>query len=282
MKWLIGVDLRHGCEGALAFASWLRKRQPDTALVAMHALEIPKGRIPVIPDLDTVNRYVDTFVHKHLPDADVRLFEEQPAENALARAVSVHQTDAMVIGRRSPRDRDTLIRLGAVARRLLRRLPAPIVVCPPDLAEGDVGAGPIVVAVQPDAAGAAALAFARSVAAQTGRAIEAVHVVRSGFPTGISYLPTPNYDGEARERAEAEVRTWLATLPGGDAVELSFPDDPVIPAILDRAEALDACMLVCGSRLLSTIDRIVHTSVGSTLAGGSRIPVAVVPPSTPG
>ena len=280
MKWLIGVDLRHGCEGALAFASWLRKHKPETDLVAMHAIEIPKGRIPVIPDLNTVSDYVDMFVHKHLPDAEVRLFEEQPAEDALARAVSVHQADALVIGRRSPRDRDTLIRLGAVARRLLRRLPSPIIVCPPDLKEGEIGKGPIVAAVQPDAAGASALAFARSVAAQTGRSITAVSVVQRAFPVGISYLPTAGYDGEARERTESEVRTWLATIPGGDAIDVMFPDDPVIPAIVDTAEELDASLLVCGSRLLSTVDRIVHTSIGSTLAGGARMPVAVVPPAS--
>ena len=277
MKWIVGVDLRHGCDGALGWARWVRKRDRNIEFLAAHAMEVPKGLL--IPSVDMVAEHVTKYVSQRIADVEVRVLEEQPPEVALAHAIAIHGADALAIGRRATRDGDGLVRLGAVARRLLRKLPAPILVCPPDLRSEDIPEGPVLVCVQPNAEGAAALRFGRQVAKTAGLPLQALTVLPPIYPLGVSYLPAPTNGADEHERRENAMREWLAEQPG-DGVELMVSDGPVVPTILQAADAVQACMIVCGSRLLSAVERFFNTSVGTALAGSARVPVAVVPPST--
>ncbi len=278
MKWMVGVDLRHGSEGALHWAQWVRGRDSEAEFLAMHAVEIPKGRIGVTPDLELVSRYVHRFVEQRLPGVEVRLFEELPPDEALTRGVAVHRADAMVIGRRSPVQDDTLVRLGAVARRVLRRLVVPTVICPPDLSPDEIRSGPVVVAVRPDDHSAAALAFARTLAGDVGRELAVVSVLPPPFPPGVSYLPAPAYQRDEVDAAEVALRRWLAGQPG-PALEPMIGEGSAIPTLLRACDELQATAIVCGSRMLSAVERITQTSVGATLAGTAPIPVVLVPPA---
>ena len=278
MKWIVGVDLRHGCDGALSWARWARKRDASIELLAAHAMELPKGL--VIPNPETVAEHVEKYVGERIADVEVRVLEQQPSEAALAHAVGTHGADALAIGRRAPRDGDGLVRLGAVARRLLRKLPSPVLVCPPDLRSEHIPSGPILVCVQANAESAAALDFGRRVAKATGTPVQAITVLPPmyPYPHAISYLPAPTYGGDEHDERESAVRDWLAEQPG-EGVKLTVADGPVVPTILQASDELQASMIVCGSRLLSAVERFFNTSVGTALAGSARVPVAVVPPT---
>ncbi len=275
MKWMVAVDLGDSCEGALGWARWLRTSDPEAELLVVHAVDIA-SLAP--PRAQTVMRHVEKFVQTRLPEVEMRVLEERPPEDALAHAMSVHAADALVIGRRASRDGDAIVRLGAVARRLLRRLPAPVLVCPPDLVGAEVPTGPVLVCLDAQGSDASTLAFGRALADATGLPLQAITVVPPLFPTGVTYEPTPAHAAGAGEPPEAPVQAWLAEQPG-DPVELLVATGRVIPAVLRASEEVGASVLVCGSRLLSARERIVNTSVGTALAAMARIPVAVVPPT---
>ncbi len=276
MKWLVAVDLEESREGALGWARWMRTCDADAQLVVVHAVDVATSL--ALPRAQTVMRHVKKFVQTRLPEVEMRVLEQRPPEDALGRAVSIHAADALVLGRRASRDEDAIVRLGAVARRVLRRLPAPVLVCPPDMVGAEIPNGPILVCVDRDGLAASALAFGRALADATGLPLQAITAVPPAFPSGVTYLPTAAHTAGDPAGDEAEVRAWLTEQPG-DPVELLVAEGRVLPAILRASEDVGASMLVCGSRLLSAGERIFNTSVGTALAATARVPVAVVPPT---
>ena len=70
-----------------------------------------------------------------------------------------------------------LMRLGSVARRMLRQLKQPTIVVPPDLLASQVGRGPVLVAVDFTEDSVRALNWARSFAETIGRPVRLVHFV---------------------------------------------------------------------------------------------------------
>ena len=64
----------------------------------------------------------------------------------------------------------------------------------------------------------------------------------------------------------------------GDQDGIVVVDGPIVRALWTAAVKERACMLVCGSRRLSLLERIFTSSVGSELAATSPLPVAIVPP----
>ena len=92
----------------------------------------------------------------------------------------------LVIGRAAERGSRAVVRLGRVARRVLRRLPCPVVVVPPDLSA--VADGPILLATDLDVASASAVTFARDLAARHGRELKVVHVGETRYSDLIDDL----------------------------------------------------------------------------------------------
>lgn len=66
-----------------------------------------------------------------------------------------------------------MIRLGRVARRILRRLGAPVLVVPPDLRAEQIGGGPVTALTSVSADSARACRFAADLAARLGRPLAA-------------------------------------------------------------------------------------------------------------
>lgn len=278
MKWLVGIDLKPDCAGALAWLSWCHAwtGEPPDAL-ALHAVEWPAVEAYPSPELEVVQEGVQSFLHERGHALEARVVEGREPADALAHAMSLHGADILVIGRRASRDGDDLVRLGGVARRLLRQLPTPLVVCPPDLRAQDVPEGPIMLAIQPGSRFEQALRFARQLSVSLRRPLIAVSAVPPAFPTGVTYLPTPRYDGGRRDQALAHLQDWLATMEMPD-VETRVEEGPTVSTLWRIAEDEGACLIVTGSRLLTVSERFTRSSVGTTLASVARVPVAVVPP----
>ncbi|NJK31386.1 MAG: universal stress protein, partial [Deltaproteobacteria bacterium] len=71
-----------------------------------------------------------------------------PRPDLLERAAML-ELDALLVGRRARRDEDPIVRLGEVTRRVVRKLPAPVIVVPPDFGDDArdlLGSGPIILA----------------------------------------------------------------------------------------------------------------------------------------
>lgn len=146
-----GIDFRPRSDGAVRFGGWLRAQAPDDVnLLGVHALEQDDDRY------SNSREQVQVAVEETLGRAGVRAafdgVEVTAPDRPLQRAA---HAAGFIIGRRTTADSGAIIRLGSVARRMLRRLVAPTFVVPPELEAEKIGTGPIVVAVTPDDASAA-------------------------------------------------------------------------------------------------------------------------------
>lgn len=278
MKWVLGVGLHPNCEGTLAWLQWCREQQGmEVEATAVHVLEWVTQSVYPPPKLSVVDEHMRRFLSDRGHDLDIRIIEGRAPADALIHAMSLHAADMLVIGRQASRDGDQLVRLGRVARRVLRRLPGPLTVCPSDLRVEDIPEGPVMIAVQPGPGCEHAVRFGRQMAERLGRAVAVATAIAPAFSPGITYAPAPRYDGERRQRALDHLMAWLAER-GLTEVTPLMAEGSTIPVLLEAAEELAACMIVTGSRLLTTSERLTRSSVGTTLASVARVPVCVVPP----
>lgn len=286
MRWIVGLDLLDHSHGALRFARWLHQRGPGEVMIGVHALGMATLHDPEIAAETPFKTWILEATRRSVAElgaaeafAEIGVIEAMAPEDGLERALVDKGASALILGRRARSRDDRLVRLGRVARRLLRQMPAPIAVVPPDLAD-EPPPGPVVVATDLDASAESALAFAALFAALVGRELVVVHAVA---PEGAmrAYVSATAWDRanlEAIERGAARVRSYLDAR--GVTARAEVVPTPIAAGVLDVCAREGACALVCGSRRLSFVDRIFTSSVGSELAALATIPVIVVPPET--
>lgn len=271
--WIVGLDLGGRSRGALVFIHWLD--DGSDRVTGMYVLEA-WARPYVGGDVaSTVHHAVFTTACELdiSPPARVHIVEAERAEEALAQAAQ--NRAGLVLGRAARAGEASLVHLGRVARRLLRILPGPVVVVPPDLAT--VAPGPILVATNLDLSTSAALPFARALAARHDRPLELVHI---GELRHNDLIDEPSWLAareEYRSEVECAINVWmhdhhLDPMP----CHIAYGD----PAeeIVEIAAARQAALVVVGSRRLGTGVRMFVSSAASRLAGLATCPVAVVPP----
>jgi nucleotide-binding universal stress UspA family protein len=279
-RWLVGLDLLPQNTGVLRFGAWLGRCR------GVHVVETGLLRF-VGEELSTVLEGARASMERSLAEAEARaVFEglqavaSVTAERGLIEAAAREQPTALVIGRWSRRGERGLVRLGRVARRILRELPTAVIVTPPDLQASQIGAGPLLVATDLSEGSAAAYRFAAALAAEQGRGVVLVHVA---VPIEHAAIYTLDRGWEAlraqeQELVRREVEAWVAAhAAGASAVEIRY--GAVEEQLLALAAALDAPLIVTGSRRLSLAERIFGSSLASSLAGVATCPVAVVPPA---
>jgi nucleotide-binding universal stress UspA family protein len=277
---LVAIDPTDKTRGALAFASWLREAAPARVLDGLHL--IPTRRGPDASHQAYIER-ASAAIHESLAALGVdRVLDRVDFLEAADVADGLHRSAvgsrAVVLGRRARSGERTLVHLGPVARRLLRSLPAPVIVVPPDLTRPTAGRGPVVFAtdLQPHSEAAArfALEFARD----------------HGCPFIVTYVGEPianpfaDDSAEMQARAEeqllavdAELTLWADAHGLAEQRRLALCGSPV-ETLLDLADDEMASLLVLGSRRLTLLERVFTTSIASTLAAYAPCPVAVVPP----
>ncbi|MFO7562390.1 MAG: universal stress protein [Enhygromyxa sp.] len=289
-KWILGLDLREGAEGPLVFARWLKAALTDhnvpVELEPIHVIEQDQiGLLATADRREEALALAEDAVQKTLertgdPSAleGVRLIEVGMPEDVLAHAST--DAEGLLIGRLAPRGKDRILRLGGVARRLLRRLPAPTWVVPPDLDAEHIGKGPIVLAcdVQEDSLGATR--YALRLADLLRRELLLAHVVPMPYGWSIGYLPPESVKqvrADLRTRGERALERW-ATQHGITGLR-GVVTEGIVPEELARlAQQHNALAVITGSRKLNALERLFVTSVGSELAASATCPVAVVPP----
>lgn len=290
MRWIVGLDLRPPGRGAVHFAAWAAATPASAgkdAFSAVHVLEQEH--------LQAVLRHhhLDEVVEAARAEA-VRVLEREgagaslgppaivqglTAVDGLEEAARRAGAEALVVGRLAPRDGRATVRLGRTARGLLRRLPAPVLVVPPDLDVARLGDGPVVALTGLADDAVEAVRFGGRLAAGLGRPLVVLHVTPDPSDGG-AYLSPDTLQRLARERqveGEMALDGWIAVhgLEPDGVVVLS---GPVVERALAFAEERGAPILVTGSRRLSLPERALFTSVGSEMAASAPVPVAVVPP----
>jgi nucleotide-binding universal stress UspA family protein len=284
VRWIVGLDLRPRSQGAIRTTRWLAAhRRPDVRhrFFGVHV-------VPQAPRVSLRDDEIDERCEAARAQAEATVAEAGAASafaridavpgvprKALASAASFYDADGLIIGRHGPRDGGTLIRLGTVARQLVRALPAAVMVVPPDHDPTALPEGPVLVATDLAADAAAAGRFGLHLAQELGVDLLLVHVLETGqLATHLGAAPQSPLvqDPEAFER-------WVATYGLGGARTETAVGDP-IERVLELAQAHDASLIVCGSHRLTLAARVFPASTGTTIAAYADRPVIVVPPES--
>lgn len=289
MEWVVGMDLSDRGQGALGYARWLHGVLPGDRdrFVGVHVLEEA--------ELRQLLRYhhLDE-VEKRAADASERVIQAAGAEQALAERRVIHGRSAehaleslarrpevhgLIIGRQARRGERRVVRLGRVARRLLRSLPAPVVVVPPDLKPEDVGDGPVLLAAGTDADAVGATELAKQIAADLGRPLAVAHVVPGDDYLAAEMVPSGvagEFFRELREDHERNLAVWMRA-HGLGGVPQHVMEGSVVDRLAEIARNERSPLIVCGSRGLGLGMRLFSSSVATDLAAACEVPVAVVP-----
>lgn len=289
MEWLVGMDLSDRGQGALGYARWLSGVLPPGAdrFVGVHVLEEAELRQLLryhhLEELEkrataAAQRVVQTAGAEQAL-AEQRVICGRSAEQALADLAHQPGVRALVIGRQARRGERRVVRLGRVARRLLRSLPAPVVVVPPDLQASAVGDGPVLLAAGTDEDASGAAEFAKQVAADLGRPLAVAHVVPGDDYLAAEMVPSGvagDFFKELRADHERNLTAWMRA-HGLSGVPRHVSEGSVVDRLAQVARHERAPLVVCGSRGLGLGMRLFSSSVATDLAAACEVPVAVVP-----
>jgi nucleotide-binding universal stress UspA family protein len=282
---MVGVDLRNLSGGAITFARWLSDLGPQHRFLGVHVVEYVPHLLMENQGAGTPEQIQAVADEALAPLHGDAHFDElgavlaTAAEDGLVAAVHEKRADALIVGRRAPRAGEGIIRLGRVARRLLRTLPCPVVVVPPDVDAAHIGTGPVVVATCLTDNAVAAVRWSAKLAESLRRPLVLVHAMQAPDQLAI-VVPSVVWEGVVSQRTDwgrAELDAWVHA-HGFEHIERVAVEGPPTHVLGRFASERDACLLVMGSRRLGTFDRLFQSSVGSEIAGSSPVPVAVVPP----
>jgi nucleotide-binding universal stress UspA family protein len=297
-RWIVGLDLRPTGQGALRFARWLAAatRAAAPAFVGVHVLEEDTLRAALryhhLDELIAGAREEAEMLLRNAGATEVlrelQVVQGLHAETTLESIRKEQHAEGLVVGRQAPREGHHLLRLGKVARRLLRTLGGPVVVVPPDWEPDTVSTdGPVVCATNVGDNAITAARFAADLAQRLGRPLVVVYTVPVPEDYGANYIPAATRQKiarESQETGERELAAWVAELglsvssgPGGATTLVR--QGHVTEQVLRVAKETKAALIVTGSRHLSTLERLLLTSVGSELAATAPCPVVVVPPA---
>lgn len=273
--WVVGLDLGERSRGALAFGHWLG--QGSDHMVGVYVLEAwlrPYLAADVIASVRS--SVADAAAQLHIsPPARISVVDATTAEEGLAHVAE--GAAGLIVGRAARADEAPLVRLGHVARRLLRTLPGPVVVVPRDLTA--VAEGPVLLATDLGDTTSAALTFAQRLADRHGLPLELVHVGEPRHSDLIDELE-PSWLA-AREEYRASVErafdVWMHDNRVGHTKRHIVYGEPATK-VAEVAAARGAALVVVGSRRLGLMGRVFLSSTASALAGAATCPVAVVPP----
>lgn len=280
-KWIIGLDLGRTGNGALEFAKWFAGAG---GAVGVHVLEEEHLRYVLrTHHLDEVTQGAEAALRARIAAAGaastvsaLRVVQAVQADDALEAERSAAGAAGVILGRAAETGGLHVVRLGRVVRRILRALPSPVVVVPPDFAAP--GDGPVIAMTNLHEDAAAGCRFAADAARRLGRRWLALHVSRG---LDAEYLPGDTQArarGEHRAAARAALDAWLrehGLQPDGVVAE----EGSAIVKACEVAVRERAPLVVTGSRRLSTAERAIQASFGSALAAAAPVPVAVVPPA---
>jgi nucleotide-binding universal stress UspA family protein len=289
--WIVALDTRGSCRGAIVFSKWLQSRGMlvDDELVGVHVVE--RAQVPTVSGRplrgvdwlgERARQKVEAIVATAGTNPLQRILWEDgvAAEDALVDVCDRIGAVGMIIGRRAPTRGGHLVRLGKTARRVLRRLPVPIITVPPDFQPLQHADGPVLCGVDLADHCAPAARLAAAWADALGRRLQIVHAF-----VVPKKLELHEDDAAARQHLvdellrETKVRLnrWCEQQGLSSRERTVVVGDPET-VIQQRVDASGVPLVVCGSRQLDLVRRIFGSSLASHLAASLPVPLMVVPP----
>lgn len=184
MKWIVGLDAGPEAHAAVEFLRGVQAAGPDAGetVVAAHVLVEEHMRVALrLHHLDEVIAEAlqagEAALQAQHFEAPLEVVQAPDAASGMAEMARRLSADAVVVARHAGREGHGLVRLGRVARDLLRLLPAAVVVVPHDLRAAELGTGPVVALTSLGEHGVDAVRFARRVATRLGRGLVVAHAV---------------------------------------------------------------------------------------------------------
>lgn len=285
-RWIVGIDVQRRSDGAVAFAAWLHAQLRDPLIgvhVAAREMFAAMDQIagPAQSDVRLRVELERSLVEAGVGDAFARVevIEALDPVGPLEERCKEEGVAGLIIGRIAGQSGHETVRLGAVARRLLRGLVAPTWVVASDLRAESIGEGTVLVAVTAEDASVGAVRMGVRLAAALGRKVMFVQVVNPWIERSTLY---PQHEALTREQttqqrdAEARTRGWLMDLEVEGPLDVRLGG--TLEEIVGAARRHQAAFVVCGSRRLGLLGRIFSGSLSSELAAHSSVPVLVVPP----
>ena len=277
---VFGLDLTYKSHGALVFGAWLRATLSADEVEAVHVIATREDS----PLRDQRLQRAQVVLHEHLGAsghaqtfARIQVRATEAIVEGLAQVESFAR--ALVLGRRARSGERALVHLGPVARKLLRGLPLPTIIVPPEL-EPAALEGPIVLATDLEAHSDAAARFAEQFARECQRELVVVYIAEVHHNEYVDETdPDWLVRGEKfRREAAADLDRWIDGHGLASARPIALCGSPV-ELLLELAEQEYPSLLVLGSRRLTTTERLFTTSTASTMAAYAPCPVAVIPPA---
>jgi nucleotide-binding universal stress UspA family protein len=288
MKWVVGLDLRDRSVGAIHFARWLASVDASASFIGVHVLE-QEHLLAVLRDqhldevLTAVRGAAEDGIRREGASGELAIVDVVQAVTApegLRDSATRLGAAALILGRAAPRGGGGLVRLGRVARRLLRMATLPVVIVPPDMREPDFGGdGPVIALTKLTDASVPPCRFAEAMARALGRRLVIAHGVDTTRTAAYMAAATIERVGiERRAEAEAALASWVAASGlGADGTEILAGN--IVEEATALAQRTRAALLVAGSRHGgSALERLLVASTGSELAAAASRPVAIVPP----
>lgn len=278
--WLVGIEPSARSNGAIHFARWLR-RALHVQVAGVYVTELWMLMLSepgAAQFLATARASAESWLATMRAGSDDAAFDTVESAEAMdpegelcARGQGAL---GIIVGRHPARERGWF-RLGRVTRRLLRNLPAPVVVAPPELTADDF-AGPVIFATDLGPASVAAARFAVTFARQTQRPLVCVHVAQPRWSEDVELAPELLSLREAyRARVARDAWNWASD---------HCPDAQLVIGYGDPAEYLPATagqrhasLLVLGSGRPGLIERVFVGSTASAVASAASCAVAIVP-----
>ncbi len=286
-RYLVNFELDAAPAAEECFAAWLLEVQPTAHLEIVFTLadRVSTWVLDRTAAADTRGKLEDRLskIRDRLVAAriDTCLLEGHDVGETLMDEADRILADAVVVRRRASIGGRHVVRLGREVRHTLSHLRRPVIVLPADLEA--VPSGPVLLGtdLQPGAEGAAR--WASKWCAATKRSLSVAHVLPDLQHQTREFLPPralTELAAEQRERGSGLFADWR------QACDLEDADPHLLEGeAADRLEGLAneqrACLLVLGSNARRGLERRI-AGVGWEMAGGGRVPVAIVPPSYAG
>ena len=287
VTWILGYDGRERTRGALRMIRWLDQRVPlPWSFRAVHVVEhATRGRYEPMSPEEVRSREDTRTLLEHLPAVSpLQSFDfvhGRQVDDALTALLDEGHGHALILGRAGFSGSRSMVKLGRVARKLVRLAPGPLLIVPPDLDPDRLNTGPILIGTDLTKGSVAAARFGDRLAQALDRRAVLVHVAGEEVPGRRTPIPAITDVADkleaSRQQLEAVSDDWVNRhdLQHLDRVTLS--EQPA-SGLLDEAAQSGACMLVIGTRRLPLSERfLLDRSLASELAATAPVPVFIIP-----
>lgn len=287
VTWILGYDGRERTRGALRMTRWLDERLPlPWSFRAVHVVEhATRGRYEPISAEEAQTRQDTRTLLEHWPAVSplqtLEFVHGRQVDDALTALLDEGRGRALVLGRAAFSGSRSMVKLGRVARKLVRAAPGPLLIVPPDLDPDRLSTGPILIGTDLTKGSAAAAQFGDGLAQALDRRAVLVHVAGEEVPGRRTPIPAITDVADklehSRQQLDAVFDDWVNRHDLQHLDRFTLSGQPA-SGLLDEAAHAGACMVVIGTRRLPLSERfLLDRSLASELAATAPVPVFIIP-----